>query len=182
MLLDALLSPSLLSPVLHLPLLDNSKSDTSGIGGAKKILDATPFLLATLYYLLTPFFTELVRRGLVGYLNDLDAEWQGPDVSRPPHLTPQAIASNIDWIVDAPQMVPTLLLPLAGAILALTNGDIVSVILSFSVLLVAAAALWIYTRSPVQYRSFRLIKHRYTIVSILGIALNAGTAALLLST
>jgi hypothetical protein len=153
--------------------------NVTGTPIVSRLLEATPLLLATLYYILTPFFSGLGYRGYVSYLGKVNNEWQGPKVPLPPHLAPEALAANVDWLVDAPQMVPTLLLPLAAAVFAFHDSTISSIVLAFAAIVICVAALWIYSRSPLEYRSLRFIGNRYTVVAALGIVLN-GTAAVLL--
>jgi hypothetical protein len=148
--------------------------------GALRLLEATPLLLGALYYAMTPFFAQLTRRGYKTYMEKIEREWQGPKVSLPPHLDIEALAANIDWLIDAPQMVPTLLLPLAAAVFALRDSSISSVVLAFAAICVSGAALWIYSRSPLEYRSLRFLGNRYTVVSALGVILNAAAAVLIL--
>jgi hypothetical protein len=147
----------------------------------QKLIAAFPVILAALYYALSPFFTELTRKGYTEYLDKVDAEWRGNSVPLPPHRTSQALGTNIDWIIDAPQMVPCLLLPLATAIFALNDNGLAAVILSAATILICVATLWIYSQSPIRYRSFRIIGHRYTVVSAFGIVLNLTAAAMLLA-
>lgn len=144
------------------------------------LLEVVPLAIAAFYYLLSPFFNGLVRDGFVNYLEKTDDEWQGPITGLPPHRTTEALSANIDWVIDAPQMIPGLLLPLTAGIFALADQDAAAAILAFATVLICAATLWIYTRSPVEYRSLRLIGHRYTVVSVLGVILNAVTAMLIL--
>lgn len=146
----------------------------------EKLIGAFPVILAALYYALSPFFTELTRKGYTEYLDKVDAEWHGNGAPLPPHRTSEALGANIDWIIDAPQMVPSLLLPLATAIFALSDNDLSAVILSTAAILICVATLWIYSQSPIRYRSFRIVGHRYTVVSALGIVLNLAAAAMLL--
>jgi hypothetical protein len=159
-------------------LFADTRTAPHNIGSAPRFLEATPLLLGALYYIMTPFFGKLVRRGYISYMEKVEREWRGPKAPLPPHLSPEALAANIDWLIDAPQMVPTLLLPLAAAVFALQNTAISSIVLAFSAVGVSAAALWIYSRSPLEYRSLRFVKNRYTLVSLLGIVLNMGAAIL----
>jgi hypothetical protein len=144
------------------------------------LLEAIPLLLAAFYYLLSPFFSDLVKRGFISYLDKVDSEWHGPDSQMPPHRTSEVLGQNIDWVIDAPQMVPGLLLPLAAAIFALQSNDLSAVVLSFAAVGICAAVLWIYSRSPVQYRSMRFVWHRYTLVASLGVVLNVAAAIVLM--
>lgn len=156
-------------------------SASSHSQGPSKLLDATPLFLAALYYALTPFFSQQVRSGYIDYLQKVNSEWQGPKASIPPHLAPEALAANTDWLIDTPQMVPTLLLPLAAAVFALHDSDLSGVVLAFAAIVICAAVLWIYSRSPLQYRSLRFVGNRYTLVPALGVVLNAAAAVLLLT-
>jgi hypothetical protein len=144
------------------------------------LLEAIPLLLAAFYYLLFPFFSDLVKQGFINYLDKVDSEWRGPDSPVPLHRTSEALGQNIDWVIDAPQMVPGLLLPLAGAIFALQSNDWSAVVLSFASIGICAAVLWIYSRSPVEYQSMRFVGHRYTLVAGLGVVLNVAAAIVLL--
>lgn len=146
-----------------------------------KILEAMPLILAAVYYLLTPFFVEQVRRGFGASLAQADAEWKGPDQPLPPHRTTEYLGTNIDWIVDAPQLVPCLLLPLAAVLFSFRDSAATAVILSLSVVGICAAALWIYTRSPLAYRSLGVVGGRYTPVTAAGLVLNLGAAILLVA-
>jgi len=138
-----------------------------------------PLILATAYYFASPFFSELVRKRFVDYLDAADREWHGQNYP-PPHRTSEALAANIDWIIDVPQVVPCFLLPLTAAIFAFRINDSSAVILIFAALAVCVATLWIYNRSPLDYRSMRIIGHRYTLVAGLGMFANAVTAILVL--
>jgi hypothetical protein len=146
----------------------------------QKLIGAFPAILAALYYGLSPFFNELTRKGYIEYLDKIDAEWHGSTASLPPHRTSEALAANIDWIIDAPQTVPSLLLPLATALFALSNKNLSAIVLSAAVILICVATLWIYSQSPLRYRSLRLLGHRYTAVSAFGIVLNLGVAVMLI--
>ena len=44
---------------------------------ASRFLESVPLILAAVYYLLAPFFTGLVHRGLIDYLEKVDSEWRG---------------------------------------------------------------------------------------------------------
>jgi len=77
-------------------------------------------------------------------------------------------------------MVPSLLLPLTAAVFAMHDNDLAGAILAFSTVGICAAALWIYSRSPLEYRSLRFIGSRYTLVSALGVILNLTGAGLIL--
>lgn len=144
------------------------------------VLASIPLIIAGLYYLLSPFFIRLVRKGLTDYLDKVDQEWQGPKDEIPPHRTSEAIAANIDWVIDAPQMVPALLLPLTAAVFALQNNNTAAIVLSFSVVVICTATLWIYSCSPVEYRSMRLLGYRYTIIALVSIVLNGVSAAVII--
>jgi hypothetical protein len=156
-----------------------SKTDTTG---ASKLLVAAPFLLAALYYAISPFFAQQVRRRLADYFDKVNAEWEGPTDCIPPHLKTDAITATTDWTIDAPQMVPTLLLPLAGAVFALNDNNIVGVVLAFATVMICVATLWIYMRSPIEYQARRFAWRRYTSVSALGLALNIAVSVVLLTT
>jgi hypothetical protein len=165
----------------HLDNSSNSPSANTSATGTSRLLVATPLLLAAVYYLFSPFFVQQARQRLIDYLEKVEREWEGPRDGLPPHLEPQAIGANTDWIIDAPQMVPTLLLPLAGAVFAFNDNGVSGIILAFATVIICAATLWIYTRSPVEYRAVRMIWHKYTVVSTLGIVLNLLVAGILLS-
>ena len=145
-----------------------------------RILDAMPLILAAIYYLLAPFFVGLARRGFIDSLTKADMEWKGPDNELPPHRTSEYLSTNIDWIIDAPQMVPSLLLPLAAVLFAFRNSFASAVILALSALGICVATLWIYFRSPLEYRSIGFLGHRYTLVTASGVILNTGAAILLI--
>jgi len=169
------------SSVVYLVNSPHSSSANTSATGTSRLFVATPLLLAAMYYIFSPFFVQQARQRLIDYLEKVDREWEGPRDGLPPHLEPQAIGANVDWIIDAPQMVPTLLLPLAGAVFAFNDNGISGVILAFATVIICAATLWIYTRSPVEYRARRVIWHKYTVVSALGIVLNLLVAGILLS-
>src|SRR5690349_9111610 len=109
---------------IYVSTLPHPSSVSADTAGNSRLLVATPLLLAALYYLFSPFFAEQARQRLIDYLEKVDREWEGPKINLPPHLEPQAIAANADWLIDAPQMVPTLLLPLAGAVFAFNENGI----------------------------------------------------------
>ena len=167
MTLDHISALSLLVASAH-PHVDRSST----------VLEAVPLLLATAYYAFAPFFSGLASKGLIEYLEKENKEWKGSLDEIPPHLTPGAIAANIDWVIDAPQLVPTLLLPLTAAVFAFKSSDVPTIILAFSSIVITVAALWIYNVSPLKYRSYKIIKNRYTVVAATGAILN-GTAAIL---
>jgi hypothetical protein len=143
---------------------------------AVRVLTAIPSSVAALYYALSPFFGRLVCTGLADYLGKVDHEWQGSLAGVPPHRSTEAISAIIDWVVDAPQMVPALLLPLTTAVFALRNKSAAAIVLSFSVVGICAATLWIYSCTPLEYRSKRLIGRRYTVVALAGVILNIASA------
>jgi len=147
------------------------RTGSSPVDSASRFLEAVPFLLAATYYMFGPFFISQVRQKLVDHLKKVGDEWKGPQDS-PPHLTPRAIAVTAEWTIDAPQVVPTLLLPLAGAVFALRSSSISAAVLAFAALVISVFCLWIYAQSPLEYRAHRYIFHRYTILSMLGIILN----------
>jgi hypothetical protein len=169
------------SCVIYLATSPHSAPVSTNVMGTSRLFVATPLLLAAVYYLFSPFFVQQTRQRLIDYLEKVDREWEGPRDGLPPHLEPQAIGATADWVIDAPQMVPTLLLPLAGAVFAFNENGISGVILAFATVIICAATLWIYTRSPVEYRARRVIWHKYTTVSALGIILNLLVAGILLS-
>lgn len=163
---------------LEIPAGTSANNVQPGI--TSHLLEATPLLLAAFYYLLAPFFSDLVRQRFIVHLEKMDREWSGPEVQLPPHLTSAGLEQNIDWVIDAPQMVPGLLLPLAGAIFAFRDSDLSAIILAFATISICAAALWIYSQSPVKYQSIRFAGHRYTLVAALGVLLNGIAAVVLL--
>ena len=143
-----------------------------------RLLEAAPLMIAALYYLCSPFFSKHVGKRLNDYLLLVDGEWTGPTNGTPPHRTSQSIGATLDWVTDAPQMVPVLLLPLTASVFAF-QGTAAAIILGFASVLICVLTLWIYFCPPLKYRSLRLIGHRYTVVSMLGMLLNGGAAALL---
>lgn len=161
--------------------ISSGKLDSTGISEASKFLQATPFLLAAFYYLLSPFFIQQTRRRLTDYFEKINAEYVGPKDPVPPHLSPEAIGATADWIIDAPQVVPTLLLPLAGAVFSLHDNSIAGIIVAFAAVIVCVATLWMYTRSPIEYQARRFIWHTYSLVSVVGIILNLLVGIILLA-
>jgi hypothetical protein len=168
------------SPVTRSIAVAAATSRSTGDSGAPKILEAVPFVLAVLYYLFSPFFIGQARKGFIAYMEKADAEWQGDKALIPPHLKPKAVAANVDWIVDAPQMIPIILLPLAAAVFVL-KGVASEVILAFATIVICVLTLWIYSCSPIEYRALRIVRHKYTLASALGIVLNMATAIVILT-
>jgi hypothetical protein len=152
----------------------------SGASLVPKLLRATPSLLAALYYVSAPFFSRMTRQRYVDHAEKVGREWQGSVANIPPHLDPKIIAENIDWVIDAPQVVPTLLLPLATAVFAIRDSAVASIVLAFSSIGISIFALWMYSKSPVEYRSLRIPTTKHTIVAVLGIVLNISAALLLI--
>lgn len=159
----------------------HTTSTNASVSHSSRLLEAVPLLLATAYYLSEPFFTSLAAKGLIEYLDKGNREWQGSLDELPPHLSPKAIAANVDWIIDAPQLVPTLLLPLTAVVLAFTDNDVPTVILAFSSIVIPIAALWIYNISPLKYRSYKIVKNKYTVVAATGVLLNGVAAGFVLA-
>src|SRR6516164_7597444 len=141
-----------------------------------RVLQATPLMVAALYYLLSPFFIGRACKGLSDYLKGISSTLTGPTPNVPLHLTPDAVAATCEWVIDAPQLIPTLLLPLAAAVFTLQSQDVPAIVLAFASVVICAATLWIYSVSPLQYRARKLWK--YTIVAVAGVILNAAAAGL----
>jgi len=65
---------------------------------------------------------------------------------------------------------------LALAIFTIRGSATSAVVISAACIVICVATLWIYSRSPLQYRSFRFIRHRYTVVNALGVVPNLAAA------
>jgi hypothetical protein len=165
---------------MFLGALVSTGSIVPSVGAASRLVEAMPFFLGALYYVFMPFFIKQTQQRLVDYLEKVDTEWQGSR-EPPPHLAPRAVAITVEWTTDATQVVPTLLLPVAGAVFALRSNSLSAAVLAFSALIISVICLWIYSQSPVEYRARRYIFHRYTIISIFGIILNIAVAIVLLT-
>ena len=147
-----------------------------------KLTVAVPFLLATVYYLFTPVLSALTEDRIKQYFANALLQWRGPQgAATPDHLSPASVARICDWAADAPQLVPTILLPLAGVLFAVAaSRDIAVAIAAVTSIIVSVGALWIYHQNPIRYSARRFIMGRYTIVASLGIVLNlVATAAVL---
>ena len=143
----------------------------------QKILLAAPFVIAVAYYLVSPYFS---RRAIIGFENHMkrvESEHVHPDdLDVRGHEAELEINEAIheralEWVVDAPQIVPTILLPVAGLLFAaITAPKIALLVALIAAVVTAAATLWIYSENPIVYRSRRL--GGYTCVALLGMALN----------
>ena len=150
---------------------------------------ALPFFVAAGYYSVSPFFGRITRQTIQEYLEKVSASWQGPTTDAS-HLEPASLAQLTDWITDAPQLIPTLLLPIAGALFAVTtSANASNAILAGAVLVLSIAAVWIYHYNPVKYGQKRLLpkkytpvflRQKYTLVSFAGLVLNLAVGVVLL--
>lgn len=148
-------------------------------------LEAVPLLIAALYYLLSPFFVGITTKGLCDYLDGVDEEWSGDLDAIPPHRSSEALGGVLEWVMDAPQLVPSVLLPLLAVMFVIDSREVVAVVLAVTCLLLSVAALWIYRVSPLQYRAIRLRKYKlvsqYTLVSMVGLLFNLAAAVLVVA-
>src|SRR5664280_596646 len=159
---------------------------------------ATPFLIASLYYLLSPIFVERTRSTLVRVLEDALGEYTGSATLSeiPAHLRPSSLGETVDWTIDVSQMAPTFLLAVTGAILAVSekiSAALLGLAWGVTTLTAIAWALWIYDRQPLSYRPIHTedeskvrhawvkVRRMYTPVSLVGLVLNLAVVVLVLS-
>ncbi len=154
-----------------------------------RLLQSAPFFLAALYCVMSPIFTALTAKAITDQLVGGFRTWSG-DRDVPLHLDPKLIARLSDWTADAPQVVPTLLLPTAGLIFSVGSPPFAALVLAGSALLLPAATLWVYSMHPLDYRQIRCGRVTFgskhwqglTLVPFVGAILNAAAGVAVLMT
>ena len=82
-----------------------------------------PFVAAILFYLTSPLIIEQVKRALKGEIAEGRAHVPRLHTeSIPYYLIPSAISDYAEYAMDAVQVIPSILLPIVGAIYALGSG------------------------------------------------------------
>ena len=139
-----------------------------------------PFGLAICFIALSPLFTRRAKKYIEGQIRE-DAAKAGrnPD-NFPPEVAVGTVKDYIDLAADSVQLWPLTLLPLTGALFAIT-GNIASnaalTILVGIVIITIALDAWMLTRAPQEYASRRLA--RLSIASVIQIIGNVLSIALL---
>lgn len=152
-----------------------------------KIVAAAPFIAAALFYLIAPELTRLVKQRVDGLLaaartmasaTKVDAASTtapAATVEVPPHLSPEYIGDYIEYAVDAATVFPTLVLPIIGAVFALTTGMTnlgVGLLLGLGIPSVIFIGLRTILADPIRYASKHYLRGRYTFLAVAGLVLN----------
>jgi hypothetical protein len=139
-----------------------------------KLGASLPFAVAVIFYLISPLLAAKVKTVLEGQIAKNVAAFKA-DASAgvPPPLTPDMIKDYVDYVADAVQIVPTTMLPVVGAIFAISaklNVNIAVIILILAIILAVTMDSLVLSRTAPDYVSRKVLG--YSIVSVVGIALN----------
>jgi len=133
-----------------------------------------PFFAAILFYLTSPLISQQVKRVVRSEISDGQLHVPNFDSGTVPYyLTPSVISDYVEYAADAVQVIPSILLPIVGAIYALGNGvpPAASVTFLVSVCVLAFAInAWVMGRSAADYSSRKW--HHYSVVTLAGMAIN----------
>ncbi|WP_188196099.1 hypothetical protein [Nonomuraea sp. SYSU D8015] len=133
-----------------------------------------PLGVAIVLYLLTPLSTAKIQKVLAGQIAE-DAARYGvtTQTAIPPHLSPQMIKDYVEYAADTVQIIPASLLPVIGAVFAVTTRvaeEVALIILVSTVVLAVALDSWMLTRSAPDYASRK--RWGYSLVNLIGIIAN----------
>jgi hypothetical protein len=101
----------------------------------------------------------------------------------PPTTSEQYIKDYLDYSIDAAQVIPSLVLPAVGLVVALSRGlnQIgMALLLAVGIPMVCWIVLKIFNSDPVVYVGKGYIKGRYTFLSIAGLVMNIICAAVVI--
>lgn len=155
-----------------IPALTSSSSSAADL----TVSAILPIGAAILFLLFSPLLTSKVVNAVDGWIaKDAVAYGAIPEAEVPPHLTKQAIVDYVEYAADAVQIVPATLLPVVGAIVAVTSEQssslaAVAILVGFIAAAVGLDA-WVLSRAPQDYVS-RKLRGGYSIVSLIAIACN----------
>lgn len=107
-----------------------------------KLGTALPIAVALALLVLSPLLTAKVKRLLAGQIA-MDSTSYGvtPSTPLPPHLTPASIGDYVEYAADVIQIIPFTLLPISGAIFAISSDipqTLAFAILIFTVIVACA--------------------------------------------
>ena len=139
-----------------------------------------PFAIAVVFYLLSPLLTAKVQTVLEGQVAR-DASLYGSTAgsTAPPQLRPEMIKDYVEYVADAVQIIPATMLPVLGAIFAISSKLAVNlglIILVFAVVLAVTMDAVVLSRAAADYvsrkwRGYSLVNGVGVIVNLLGLGL-----------
>jgi hypothetical protein len=142
-----------------------------------------PFAVAVVFYLISPLLSAKVKGVLEGQIARNSASFQATgQTAVPPPLTPEMINDYVDYVADAVQIVPTTMLPVVGAIFAISaklNIDVAIIVLVLAIIVAVTMDALVLSRTAPDYVSRKFLG--YSIVCAAGIALNLAGLGLILA-
>jgi hypothetical protein len=139
-----------------------------------------PFALAILFLALSPLFGARAKRYVMGQINR-DAQLAGRNPGdNPAEVALGNIEDYVDFAADSVQVWPLALLPITGAVFAITGriaSQVALTILVGTVIITVVLDVWMLTRAPQEYASRKF--KGLTIAPWVGIVGNAASIALL---
>ena len=142
-----------------------------------------PFIAAILLLLIAPLITKAAQHVLECHI-DKDAKSSGvqSDATYPPSLHPSQVPHYMEYVSDFVQIIPGALLPIIGALLAVStdvNTTTAIIITVVAVIAMVSLLLWVIITPPLVYaKKRRFGPHReggvgpYSIVVVAAIVFN----------
>lgn len=157
---------------------------------------ASPFLIGVIWSFISPFLVRRLAKSFERKLNEELAD-VGYAASRPqestdaaedaclpavpPPLRPADLRTYVDWLVDVPQLLPTILLGAVGVSVAIAEARhllLTYVICAVAVLAGIFATAWIMRKNPQEYSATFRIKI-FTTGALIGFAINSVAAVII---
>jgi hypothetical protein len=136
---------------------------------------AAPFVVAMMLYVVSPLLSRQVMKAVSGQISGGRAYVQSfAEGVVPYYLTPESVSDYVEYALDAIQVFPGVLLPIIGAVFALTSGVPTAIALSFLIVTCIVALgvdAWILTQSAPDYVSRKW--HGYSVMTLIGLSINA---------
>jgi hypothetical protein len=142
-----------------------------------------PFVAAILLWLIAPLITRLAKRVLAGQIaQDMAAHNVSPDHAIPPPLDPSQIDDYVEYVADAVQIIPAVLLPVFGGLVGV-EADVSAVtallIMFVAVIVLLVTVLWVFALPSSDYVSRKKFGC-YSWVTLIGILTNVAAIVMIL--
>lgn len=158
---------------------------------------ASPFLIGVIWSFISPFLVRGLAKTFEGKLNKelADAGYveasqaqesadAAKDVCRPAiplPIRPANLRTYVDWLIDAPQLLPTILLGAVGVIVTIAEARhllLTYVICAVATLAGIFATAWIMKKNPQEYSAAFRIKI-FTTGAFIGFVINFVAAVII---
>lgn len=134
-----------------------------------------PFVLAVVMAAIAPDLSGAVRDRVTAVLREADTRVAASSPG-PPHASVEYVGDYVEYAADAAQAIPSLLLPLVGAVLFL-HGNPLTVSTVLLLVLVAPTCLYTFLKvlrtDPLTYVAHKYLRARYTFLPLAAASINA---------